>query len=49
MSQNLIKKASQGRYKVVFVRHGESEYNVLNRFTGWQDVKLTPLGISQAH
>ena len=39
---------SASRYRVVFVRHGESEYNQLNRFTGWQDVKLTPLGILQA-
>ena len=34
------------RYRVVFIRHGESEYNQLNRFTGWQDVKLTKLGIT---
>ena len=36
------------KYKVVFVRHGESEFNKLNRFTGWQDVRLTELGINQA-
>lgn len=36
------------KYKVVFVRHGESEFNKLNRFTGWQDVRLTDLGVNQA-
>jgi 2,3-bisphosphoglycerate-dependent phosphoglycerate mutase len=45
----LLKKASKtAKYKVVFVRHGESEFNKLNRFTGWQDVRLTELGINQA-
>ncbi len=46
-----IKKMAQQnvvRYKVVFVRHGESEFNQQNRFTGWQDVRLTELGINQA-
>lgn len=36
------------RYRVVFVRHGESTYNKLNRFTGWQDVPLTEHGIGEA-
>jgi 2,3-bisphosphoglycerate-dependent phosphoglycerate mutase len=35
-------------YKVVFVRHGESEWNRSNRFTGWTDVDLTNLGIREA-
>ena len=30
-----LKGAKIARYKVVFVRHGESEFNKLNRFTGW--------------
>ena len=30
------------------VRHGQSTYNLENRFTGWKDVGLTDLGISQA-
>ena len=34
MSQ-FIKKSALAKYRVVFVRHGESEYNVMNRFTGW--------------
>jgi 2,3-bisphosphoglycerate-dependent phosphoglycerate mutase len=35
-------------YKLVLVRHGESTWNLENRFTGWTDVDLTPTGISQA-
>jgi len=35
-------------YKIVLVRHGESTWNLENRFTGWTDVDLTPLGIEQA-
>jgi 2,3-bisphosphoglycerate-dependent phosphoglycerate mutase len=28
-------------YKIVFMRHGESIWNLENRFTGWADVDLT--------
>ena len=35
-------------YKLVLVRHGESTWNLDNRFTGWTDVDLTPAGIAQA-
>ena len=35
--------------KLVFVRHGESEWNALNLFTGWSDVELTPKGVEEAH
>ena len=35
-------------YKIVFMRHGESTWNLENRFTGWTDVPLTPTGIAQA-
>ncbi len=35
-------------YKLVLVRHGESTWNLANRFTGWVDVDLTPTGIEQA-
>jgi len=35
-------------YKLVLIRHGESTWNLENRFTGWTDVELTPLGVSQA-
>ena len=35
-------------YKLVLIRHGESTWNLENRFTGWTDVDLTPTGIAQA-
>jgi 2,3-bisphosphoglycerate-dependent phosphoglycerate mutase len=34
---------------LVLVRHGESEWNRLNRFTGWKDVGLTEEGSAEAH
>ncbi len=34
--------------KIVFVRHGESEWNKENRFSGWVDVDLTEKGIREA-
>lgn len=34
--------------KLVLIRHGESTWNLENRFTGWTDVELTPLGVEQA-
>ncbi len=33
---------------VVLVRHGQSEWNLQNRFTGWVDVDLTDRGVSEA-
>ena len=35
-------------YKLVLIRHGESTWNLENRFTGWTDVELTPTGVEQA-
>ncbi len=35
-------------YKIVFMRHGESTWNLENRFTGWTDVDLTEKGIKEA-
>jgi 2,3-bisphosphoglycerate-dependent phosphoglycerate mutase len=35
-------------YKIVFMRHGESTWNLSNRFTGWTDVDLTEKGINEA-
>ena len=35
-------------YKLVMVRHGESTWNLENRFTGWTDVPLTAAGVEQA-
>jgi 2,3-bisphosphoglycerate-dependent phosphoglycerate mutase len=35
-------------YKIVFMRHGESTWNLENRFTGWTDVDLTAKGVEEA-
>jgi len=35
-------------YKIVLLRHGESQWNLENRFTGWTDVNLTETGEAQA-
>ncbi|MGB8981218.1 MAG: 2,3-diphosphoglycerate-dependent phosphoglycerate mutase [Anaerolineales bacterium] len=36
-------------YKLVLVRHGQSTWNLENRFTGWTDVGLTDLGVQEGH
>ena len=35
-------------YNLVLVRHGQSAWNLENRFTGWTDVDLTPVGLEEA-
>ena len=35
-------------HKLVLLRHGESQWNRENRFTGWVDVDLSPVGIEEA-
>ncbi|GHU00764.1 2,3-bisphosphoglycerate-dependent phosphoglycerate mutase [Alphaproteobacteria bacterium] len=35
-------------YKVVLIRHGESQWNQENRFTGWTDVPLSDKGVAEA-
>jgi 2,3-bisphosphoglycerate-dependent phosphoglycerate mutase len=35
--------------KLVLLRHGESAWNLENRFTGWTDVDLSPRGVDEAH
>ncbi|MGB8214573.1 MAG: 2,3-diphosphoglycerate-dependent phosphoglycerate mutase [Anaerolineales bacterium] len=37
------------KYKLVLLRHGQSTWNLENRFTGWTDVGLTEQGIGEAH
>src|SRR5207237_3436602 len=37
-----------GERILVLVRHGESEWNLKNLFTGWRDVDLTELGVKEA-
>jgi 2,3-bisphosphoglycerate-dependent phosphoglycerate mutase len=34
--------------RLVLIRHGQSAWNLENRFTGWWDVDLTPLGVEEA-
>jgi len=40
---------TDAKYKLVLIRHGESTWNLENRFTGWTDVGLTPKGELEAH
>ncbi len=35
--------------KIVLLRHGESQWNKENRFTGWTDVDLSEKGLTEAH
>ena len=35
--------------KLVLIRHGESDWNRENRFTGWTDVDLSEKGLAEAH
>ncbi|HAG90291.1 MAG TPA: 2,3-diphosphoglycerate-dependent phosphoglycerate mutase [Bdellovibrionales bacterium] len=35
-------------HRLVLTRHGESEWNLQNRFTGWVDVDLSPNGVKEA-
>jgi 2,3-bisphosphoglycerate-dependent phosphoglycerate mutase len=37
------------KYTLVLIRHGESTWNLENRFTGWTDVGLTEKGVLEAH
>lgn len=36
-------------HRIVLVRHGESQWNKENRFTGWVDVDLSEKGLEEAH
>ena len=40
----MVKKAT----RLVLLRHGQSQWNLENRFTGWFDVGLTEQGIEEA-
>ena len=35
--------------ELILVRHGQSQWNLENRFTGWKDVDLSDLGVQEAH
>ena len=36
-------------YRVILIRHGESIWNMENRFTGWTDIDLSPKGYHEAN
>ncbi len=36
-------------HRLVLIRHGESQWNRENRFTGWRDVPLSEKGLAEAH
>ena len=36
-------------YKLILLRHGESQWNAKNLFTGWVDVELSEKGKTEAH
>jgi len=36
-------------HTLMLIRHGESQWNIENRFTGWVDVPLAPTGIAESH
>ena len=44
-----ISKGENDMPKLVFSRHGLSEWNKLNQFTGWADVDLAPEAVSYTH
>jgi len=37
------------KYSIVMVRHGESEWNKLNKFCGWYNADLSETGVKEAH
>ncbi len=47
-ANRLASRLPRPMHKLVLIRHGESVWNLENRFTGWTDVDLTPLGVQQA-
>ena len=42
-------KESKRTGKLVLLRHGQSQWNLENRFTGWTDVDLSDHGIQEAY
>src|SRR4051812_38804818 len=48
MSDEPIRRAVMTDRVLVLVRHGESEWNLKNLFTGWKDIDLTEKGIAEA-
>jgi len=46
-TSNSVESAASD-YRLILLRHGESEWNAQNLFTGWVDVDLSATGISEA-
>ncbi len=46
--QTSLKKPSEARGTLILLRHGQSEWNASNQFTGWVDVALTEKGRQEA-
>ncbi len=44
-----IKEPIMSERLLVLVRHGQSDWNLKNLFTGWKDPDLTPKGVEEAH
>ena len=44
----MARQKDQQKMQLVLIRHGESEWNKLNLFTGWTDVELTDTGREEA-
>jgi 2,3-bisphosphoglycerate-dependent phosphoglycerate mutase len=44
----LLKQGADALPRLILVRHGQSQWNLENRFTGWWDVDLTPKGEQEA-
>ena len=48
IQRHIATATKMAAYKVVMIRHGESEYNQANRFCGWHDADLSETGIQEA-
>jgi len=48
VEENLIGHQDNYMKHLILIRHGQSIYNLENRFTGWKDVDLTDKGINEA-
>ena len=48
MEDSLLPESAIMPHTLVLLRHGESQWNLENRFTGWTDVDLTPNGLVEA-
>ncbi len=42
------KKSKENMSQLILLRHGESQWNLENRFTGWTDIDLSPKGVQEA-